>query len=637
MQLSQGEAANFVPVGLRYSHSHRLMAQSKMVGQTMDGVAQSKPLRHERRGAVLLLIMAAKPVNALAADLRRALSAGFDAAEADATVRAVVICSDLGSFSAGADLAELSRKGIAPPSIRLDDLCLRIERFSKPVVAALNGQTLGAGLSLALSAKGRIAAPQAALGFPDVGLGAVPEAGGIQRLTARVGVPVALRMLLEPGAISAAQALTVGLVDAVAETDLRRSAVALAERLVDAPQQAGPRRDGKAAFAAIAAARLKVAHSHLPAPLRAIECVEAAQLLPLEQALAFDAAAHDDLIRSAQAQGLRHAFLAERRASAAPAALAAHPADCPTEVAIWGAGAGAADLAAQALAAGLRVSVIDANRETLASCLSIIATRQEQAVTEGRQSAEARDADWARLSSSVGPERLATAEIIFAGPDAGPVPMNSASVVNLGALPARAAAGKIALIPAVASGLVAEVSMSAEASVPLAARLLALGRKFGWRVIFTGAGGPIDKRLRASLSAAISHMESNGLARSVIAAAIGSYGIGVSPRGPFPEAPPEAEGILQACIAALANQGSRLLADAVARRPSDIDAVAVLGGLFPRWQGGPMFQADRQGLLVMRADLIKRAQSAPQLYAPDPLWDELIANGQDFGTMNGAA
>ena len=94
--------------------------------------------------------------------------------------------------------------------------------------------------------------------------------------------------------------------------------------------------------------------------------------------------------------------------------------------------------------------------------------------------------------------------------------------------------------------------------------------------------------------------------------------------------------MLEACLAALANQAARLISEGVARRPSDVDAAAVLHGLFPRWQGGPLFQADKRGLLVLRADLRKRAEVAPQIFAPDPLFDRLIADGRDLAALDRA-
>ena len=103
-----------------------------------------------------------------------------------------------------------------------------------------------------------------------------------------------------------------------------------------------------------------------------------------------------------------------------------------------------------------------------------------------------------------------------------------------------------------------------------------------------------------------------------------------------PAAAPEARDVVPACLAALANQGARLLEEEVARRPGDIDAVAIAAGLLPRWQGGPMFQADRRGLMVLRADLRRRAEAAPALFTPAPLLDRLISEGRCFADMNRA-
>jgi 3-hydroxyacyl-CoA dehydrogenase len=596
----------------------------------MDGKGQTGTVRQLRHGAVMFLNMAAAPVNALTAELRADLAAGLAAAAADPEVAAIVIGSDLAVFSAGADLSELRQQG----GLSLAELCLRIEACPKPVVAAIKGKALGAGVELALAAHLRLAEAGAVLGLPDVSLGCVPGAGGTQRLPRLVGAEAALRLLLEPAYISAAQALTIGLLDAVCEQDLAGAAVALAAR---DPEPRKGFRDGKAYHAAVVAARAKLAGSALLAPMRAVDCVEAAQLLPMEQGLAYEAAAYDELINGPQAQGLRHAFYAERRAGYPPQALIGQVSPKLGHIALWGAGAGMAEIAVQALAARLRVTLVSASREELTACLSQIASRQDQAVAEGRQSAEAREADWARLATSGAPQVLAEADLILAEVDAGPVPVNAAAAVVLGALPARAAGARVALTPAPAAGLVAELGASGEASVALLARALAFTRALGWRVVFTGPGGPIDKRLRAALSAAIAGLQASGVALPVIVASLGSFGIGLGARAQLPAAPPEAAGILRACLAALANQGARLLAEGVARRPSDIDAVAVLAGIFPRWQGGPMFQADALGLLVLRADLRKRAEAAPQIYAPCALLDELIAEGRDFAAMNRGA
>jgi 3-hydroxyacyl-CoA dehydrogenase len=87
-------------------------------------------------------------------------------------------------------------------------------------------------------------------------------------------------------------------------------------------------------------------------------------------------------------------------------------------------------------------------------------------------------------------------------------------------------------------------------------------------------------------------------------------------------------------LAALANEGARLVDEGVAKRPSDIDLLMVSGHQFPRWQGGPMHQADRRGLMVLRHDLRNWGAEAA-LWSPAPLIDRMIQDGQSFATLDG--
>ncbi len=603
--------------------------------------SEVSPVQVIRRDGVMLLIMAHGPVNALGPDLRDGLLAGLKLALDDAEMRAVVIASDIAQFSAGTDMAELGHKDAGRG---LAQLCNVLEASPKPVVVAINGRAFGGGLELAVAAHGRVAEEKAQLGLPDVSLGILPSAGGTQRLPRIVGAAAALKVLLETAPLSAAQALAIGLVDQVVGTGLRDAACAMALALAVAgkPLRSSDRRDGLrdgvAYQTAIAAARKRFAGARLPAPGRAIDCIEVAQLLPLDQGLAFERAAFDELVLTPEAVGLRHAFMAERRALSLPADLAALAPAKLSHLGVWGGGDMAAELVAQALAAGLRVTLVEPRREVLVPTLEKVAARQELAVVERRLTAAARDADWARLTSAMAADGLVGADLVVTAPEAVPLPAdaNRVPVIGLGALPARAMPGRVALQPAMAAGMAAELSCSAGADAEMQALGLALARRLGWKVLFTGPGGPLDRRLRAALSATIAGLEAQGLARPMIAAALASYGLGVGEKAALPPAPPEADQVLSACLSAMANQGARLLSEGGARRPLDIDAAAIMAGLFPRWQGGPMFQADKRGLLVLRADLRRRAEAAPQIYTPDPLFDHLISEGRDFGALNRA-
>ena len=106
-------------------------------------------------------------------------------------------------------------------------------------------------------------------------------------------------------------------------------------------------------------------------------------------------------------------------------------------------------------------------------------------------------------------------------------------------------------------------------------------------------------------------------------------------KGIVPRAVSAAE-IRRRALAAMANEGARILEEGIARCPSDIDLVLLAGYGFPRWRGGPMHSADRAGLLQVRNDLRAFAREDEVFWRPAELWDELIRNGRHFADLNGA-
>ena len=92
--------------------------------------------------------------------------------------------------------------------------------------------------------------------------------------------------------------------------------------------------------------------------------------------------------------------------------------------------------------------------------------------------------------------------------------------------------------------------------------------------------------------------------------------------------------IAQALLAALANQGLRLLGSEAVRHPSDIDVVAVHGLGWPPHLAGPMLWAERRGMLVLRADLQALAGIDAGLWQPAPLIDHLIREGLQVSALD---
>jgi enoyl-CoA hydratase len=137
----------------------------------------------------------------------------------DTSVRAIVLTGEGDrAFIAGADIAELSQ--LTPTAAREvarrgQALCDRLERATKPIIAAVNGFALGGGLELAMACTLRVAADTAKLGQPEVNLGLLPGFGGTQRLPRLVGPGRALEMLLTGEPIDATEAWRIGLVNRV--------------------------------------------------------------------------------------------------------------------------------------------------------------------------------------------------------------------------------------------------------------------------------------------------------------------------------------------------------------------------------------------------------------------------------------
>uniref|UniRef100_A0A8C9G935 Trifunctional enzyme subunit alpha, mitochondrial n=1 Tax=Piliocolobus tephrosceles TaxID=591936 RepID=A0A8C9G935_9PRIM len=136
---------------------------------------------------------------------------------------AVLISSKPGCFIAGADINMLSAcktlQEVTQLSQEAQRILEKLEKSPKPVVAAINGSCLGGGLELAISCQYRIATKdrKTVLGVPEVLLGALPGAGGTQRLPKMVGVPAALDMMLTGRNIRADRAKKMGLVDQLVE------------------------------------------------------------------------------------------------------------------------------------------------------------------------------------------------------------------------------------------------------------------------------------------------------------------------------------------------------------------------------------------------------------------------------------
>ena len=159
------------------------------------------------------------PSNLLSTPVLRELDQTFGQLEADDAVRVIILTASGKFFCPGADIKELADLNTMHQGSELSGrgqaLLNRIERFDKPVIAAINGACLGGGLELAMACHMRVAAAGTLLGLPEIKLGLIPGFGGTQRLPRIIGPSKAAELILTGETINSEEALTWGLVNRV--------------------------------------------------------------------------------------------------------------------------------------------------------------------------------------------------------------------------------------------------------------------------------------------------------------------------------------------------------------------------------------------------------------------------------------
>jgi len=156
----------------------------------------------------------------------------------------VVIITGSGekAFVAGADISEINKLNMLDGKKFAEfgqSVFSMIEKFDKPVIAAVNGFALGGGCELALSCHIRLASENAKFGQPEVNLGIIPGYGGTQRLTRLINSGRAAELILTADLIDSSEALRIGLVSKVyPQSELQSKAFEMASKIVSKGQQA---------------------------------------------------------------------------------------------------------------------------------------------------------------------------------------------------------------------------------------------------------------------------------------------------------------------------------------------------------------------------------------------------------------
>lgn len=180
----------------------KIMTYENFLVETADGVA--------------VLTINRPPANALSMGTLEELEKILTEIEGDASVRVIVLTgSGEKYFSAGADVSEFGMFDPKDQVQRGHSITRRVERFTKPIIAAINGYCLGGGNELAMSAHLRFAAENAQFGQPEVLRGIICGWAGTQRLPRLIGRTRALEYLLTGSRFSATDAERMGLVNRV--------------------------------------------------------------------------------------------------------------------------------------------------------------------------------------------------------------------------------------------------------------------------------------------------------------------------------------------------------------------------------------------------------------------------------------
>jgi 3-hydroxyacyl-CoA dehydrogenase len=369
------------------------------------------------RDGIAVITLNNPPINGLGNALRAGILERLKEADADSTVKAVVLIGSAKAFSGGADIREFNAPRLKPD---LPDVNDAQDAMAKPLVAAIGGFALGGGLELALACHYRIAAPSAQLGLPEVKLGILPGSGGTQRLPRIVPMEEAVRMMTTGNPINAVRAKELGLVDALAEGDLLQDAVKYALELASSGK--GPRRirdmppklegDAKAFFARVREQVAKESKGY-PAPLEIVACAEAAATLPFDEGRREERARFAKLVEGIESKALRHAFFAERQSSKIP--------DVPDDTsvrdiasaAIVGAGTMGGGIAMAFANAGIPVTLLDANQAALDRGLETIRKNYAGSVSRGRLAQSDMDRRMRLIRGTLNYANIADADIVI--------------------------------------------------------------------------------------------------------------------------------------------------------------------------------------------------------------------------------
>ncbi len=375
---------------------------------------------YEVRGPVAVITMNNPPVNGLGYDTRRGIADGIDRANADQTVKAIVISGGGKAFSGGADIREFGTpKAIAEPNLL--SLILQAEGSAKPIVAALHSVVMGGGLELSLGCHYRVAAAGTQIALPEVKIGLVPGAGGTQRLPRVLGVENALNMIVSGEPVKSEMlAMIPGqkLIDKMIDGDLLAGAIAFATDVADKRplplvrnlKAVHPDADGYFAFARNT---VRAMAKNFPAPAKCVDCVEAAVSMKFDDGMRFERDTFLALMMTPESKALRHAFLGERAASKIPDVPEDTPQRKIEKVAVIGAGTMGGGISMNFLNAGIPVAILEMKQDALDRGVGVMRKNYESQVKRGKLKQDKYEQRMALLKTTLSYDDIKDADMVI--------------------------------------------------------------------------------------------------------------------------------------------------------------------------------------------------------------------------------
>ncbi len=374
---------------------------------------------HIRNNVVWLGLSEAGP-SVLSAEFANSLSNAFETAANTPEAKCIVLSGLPKGFPRGfanTDTPDLKEMKAISTVLR------QIEDCPLPVVALIPDAAINEGLELALAAHYRVASKSARFGIAHIATGLISGLGGTQRLPRLVGAKYSLELLLNGKLVTAEQAFDAGLVDFVAEIDFPKQAEAFVSALVedgDGPRPTagliGGQTDPLRYQTQMNEARKLVEGFKIHAAQAVVECIETAQITPLETGLEIERSKYAECLASDEAKALRHVTVSERRLS------------CPgkrsknyVSVCIVASKPDDAGLCVAMLDSGLDVTVVDHLPPPHPSMSGSIIGIYDMVVQNGRMSPEVRSGRVARLNVVQADEKDITADVFI---DAGRLPQS---------------------------------------------------------------------------------------------------------------------------------------------------------------------------------------------------------------------